>query len=89
MLLNHGAWCPFCTGQLRAFQRAVPKLEEAGIRVVLLSVDDEETVRNLVAENHLEFPVGHGADAVRKVGKRFSRSAVRGTRRRSALENLW
>ena len=63
VLLNRGAWCPFCTGQLRAFQRATPKLEEAGVRVVSLSVDSEETTRELVAEHGIEFPVGHSADA--------------------------
>ncbi len=63
VLVNRGAWCPFCTGQLRAFQRAAAKLDDAGIRVVSLSVDSEETVRGLVAENGLEFPVGHSADA--------------------------
>lgn len=63
VLFNRGAWCPFCTSQLKAFQRALPALEELGTRVVSLSVDNEETTRELVENNKLTFPVGHGADA--------------------------
>jgi peroxiredoxin len=63
VLFNRGAWCPFCTAQLRAFERASATLAEAGIRVVALSVDDKETAAEMAAENKLTFPVGYGADA--------------------------
>ena len=62
VLFYRGSWCPYCNAQLRAFQRAQDKLAEAGIRVVALSVDDEQTTAQLVAKLELGFPVGHSAD---------------------------
>ena len=63
ILFNRGAWCPFCTGQLRAFQRAANKLDALGVSVASVSVDDEATAAGLVSDNNLTFPVGHDADA--------------------------
>jgi peroxiredoxin len=63
VLLLRGAWCPYCNAQLRAFQRAQDRLEELGVRVVALSVDDEATTAKLIADHGLTFPVGHSADA--------------------------
>src|SRR5215471_8306740 len=37
LLFNRGAWCPYCTAQLRAFQRAGNSLTQAGIRVAALT----------------------------------------------------
>jgi peroxiredoxin len=63
VLFFRGAWCPYCNTQLRAFQRAQEKLAELDIATVALSVDDEQTTRELIAKHGLEFPVGHSADA--------------------------
>jgi peroxiredoxin len=63
VLFYRGGWCPYCNAQLRAFQRAAERLAELDIRVVALSVDDEATTRQTIAEHGLEFPVGHDADA--------------------------
>ena len=63
VLFNRGAWCSFCTSQLRAFQRAADKLDALGVSVASVSVDDEATAAGLAAGNHLTFPVGHSADA--------------------------
>lgn len=63
VLVYRGAWCPYCNAQLSAFARAKESLDAAGIRVVAFSVDDEETSAELVATRHLNFPVGHNADA--------------------------
>ena len=60
VLFYRGSWCPYCNAQLRAFQRAFDKL---GVKVVALSVDDEQTTRDLISEHKLTFPVGHSADA--------------------------
>jgi peroxiredoxin len=43
VLFNRGAWCPYCTAELRGFQRAGEALAAAGIRVAALWVDDEQT----------------------------------------------
>jgi peroxiredoxin len=63
MLFNRGAWCPYCTTQLRAFQRAGESLAQAGIKVAALWVDDEQTTAAFTARHGLTFPVGHSADA--------------------------
>ena len=63
VLFYRGAWCPYCNGQLRAFERASQTLADNGIRVVALSVDDKETTAALVDKHKLTFPVGYGADA--------------------------
>ena len=44
-------------------QAAAEALTELGVKVVALSVDDEETSAALVAKHKLRFPVGHSADA--------------------------
>lgn len=63
ILLLRGSWCPYCNGQLRAFQRAQEGLAEVGVRTVAWWVDDEATTKDLVAKHRLTFPVGHSADA--------------------------
>ncbi|WP_030900691.1 peroxiredoxin family protein [Streptomyces sp. NRRL F-5126] len=63
VLFNRGSWCPYCVAQLRAFQRHQARLTGRGIKTISLSVDDEATAKELVAEHHLTFPVGHSADA--------------------------
>jgi peroxiredoxin len=63
ILFNRGAWCPYCNAQLRAFQRHAEELDALDVKVVSLSVDDEDTARGLIAKHGLTFPVGHSADA--------------------------
>ena len=63
VLFYRGAWCPYCNAQLRAFQRATESLADVGAFVVALSVDDEATTKDLVAQHGLTFPVGYSADA--------------------------
>lgn len=63
VLFYRGSWCPFCNAQLRAFQRALPDLANVNTDVLAVSVDDQKTTQALVEKLHLEFPVGHSADA--------------------------
>ena len=63
VLFYRGAWCPYCNAQLSAFQRAQDALGELDVTTVAVSVDDEQTTRELVAKRGLRFPVGHSADA--------------------------
>jgi peroxiredoxin len=62
-LFNRVAWCPYCTAQLRTFQRAGDSLTEAGIRVAALWVDNEKTTAEFTAKHGLTVPLGHSADA--------------------------
>lgn len=68
VLVYRGAWCPFCNAQLAAFGRATDSLEGAGIRVVALSADDEQSGRELIEKRHLSFPVAHSADVEKVAG---------------------
>jgi peroxiredoxin len=63
VLFNRGAWCPYCTAQLRAFQRADESLAQAGVGVAALWVDNEKTTAEFIAKHGLTFPLGHSADA--------------------------
>lgn len=63
VLVYRGSWCPYCNAQLSAFSRASAQLEEAGVAVAALSVDDEASSAALVEKLHLGFPVGHSANA--------------------------
>src|SRR5215470_12777902 len=54
---------PYCTAQLRAFQRAGDSLTQASLRVAALWVDDENTTAQFTAKHGLTFPLGHSADA--------------------------
>jgi peroxiredoxin len=63
ILIYRGSWCPYCNAQLGAFSRALDTLSEVDVKVVALSVDDEDTSAELVAKRKLRFPVGHSADA--------------------------
>src|SRR5215831_4828165 len=56
LLFNRGAWCPYCTAQLRAFQRAGDSLTQAGIRVAALWVDDEKTTAEFTQSAATRMP---------------------------------
>jgi len=62
VLVQRGAWCPFCNAQLAGFQRAQEAFAEEGIEVASISVDDEQAASELVEKRRLGFPVGYGAD---------------------------
>ena len=51
LLFNRGAWCPYCTAQLRAFQRVGESLTQADVRVAALWVDDEKTTADFTARH--------------------------------------
>jgi peroxiredoxin len=57
VLFYRGSWCPYCTAQLRAFQRASDRFTQVGIKVVAA------TTKELVEKHELTFPVAHGVDA--------------------------
>ncbi|BDG04193.1 peroxiredoxin family protein [Anaeromyxobacter oryzae] len=61
VLVNRGAWCPYCVAQLEAFQAGLVKLAQEGIGVISLSTDRRDQASAVVAEHRLEFPVAYGA----------------------------
>jgi len=65
VLMYRGSWCPYCNMQLAAFSRAKAQLDELGIKVVALSVDDKATTEALVEKHRINFPVGYRADTAK------------------------
>ena len=63
VLLYRGSWCPYCNAQLAAFARAREKLDDLGLKVVALSVDNKADATALVEKHSLNFPVGYGVKA--------------------------
>src|SRR5271163_3006343 len=63
VVIYRGAWCPFCNAQLAGYAAEKQALDALGLKVIALSVDDEATSAATIAKNHLQFPVGHSADA--------------------------
>jgi peroxiredoxin len=63
VLFYRGLWCPYCNMQLSVFARAKEKLDELGIRVVAVSVDNRGDAMTLVEKHSLNFPVGYGVNA--------------------------
>lgn len=62
VLIYRGAWCPVCKSQLSGYVEAKSTLEELGIKVVALSVDDEATSAQFAKQIGAAFPIGYGAD---------------------------
>lgn len=52
-----GRWCPFCTLELRAYQRLLPEFRALGAELIALSPqNDQETAFNR-DRDHLHFPM--------------------------------
>ena len=64
-----GEWCPFCNIELRAFQEALPTMQELG--ATLIAISPEKPDHGIVAaeKNNLTFPVL--SDFGNKVARQF------------------
>ncbi len=65
VLIYRGAWCPFCAAQLSDFAAEQTALDNLGVKVAAVSVDDLDTTAQLAAKLKLGFWLGYGADADR------------------------
>ena len=68
VLAYRGSWCLRCNAQLESFQKLLPELTEAGIKIAAFSTDDEDHALEMVKSHSLTFPVGFGVD-MKEVGK--------------------
>jgi peroxiredoxin len=59
VLVNRGAWCPYCAAQLGAFNRALPRLPA----VVALWTEDEATTREFAEKRKINLPIAYGVNA--------------------------
>lgn len=52
-----GEWCPYCNLQLRAYQKALPAIEEWGATLVAVSPQTPDSSLTTVQKKELTFPV--------------------------------
>ena len=52
-----GAWCPYCNIELRAYQQALPRLEELGASLVAVTPETPDVAVDAVEKNELAFEV--------------------------------
>lgn len=73
-----GSWCPFCNLQLRAYQKALPEIEELGTQLVAISPQTPDNSLTIVEKAELAFPVlsDKGNQVARQYGLVFKLSAA-------------
>jgi peroxiredoxin len=57
LVFYRGAWCPYCNLQLRAFQRALPRIRAAGASLVAISPQSLDRMESTAAQEELGFPL--------------------------------
>ena len=80
-----GEWCPYCNLELRAYQRALPQLQELGASLVAISPQTPDHSLSTVEKQQLTFAVLSDVDneVARKFGLVFTiEEAVRAPHRR-------
>ena len=80
-----GAWCPYCNLELRAYQRALPQLQELGASLVAISPQTPDHSLSLVEKQQLTFTIlsDVGNQVAREYGLVFTiDEAVRAAHRR-------
>ncbi len=56
VLFIRGAWCPFCTLTLRAYQAALPAIHDAGADLLAVTPQRADTSCHMVERDLLAFP---------------------------------
>lgn len=64
-----GRWCPYCTLDLRAWQRALPEIRARGARLVAVTPQGEHEIALHRERDRLEFPIV--ADAGNRIARAF------------------
>ncbi len=59
--LYRGEWCPTCQAYFDRVARARGEIAEAGLRIVAISADREESARATRNDHDLWFPIAYGA----------------------------
>lgn len=64
-----GDWCPYCNLELRAYQRILPEIKEAGATLIAISPQTPDSSLSTAEKNDLEFDVL--SDVGSKVAQKF------------------
>jgi peroxiredoxin len=62
IVFYRGGWCPYCSLQLRAWQKRLPDLEARGATLVAISPQAPDGTLSTVEKNALAFPVLSDSD---------------------------
>ena len=55
LVFYRGGWCPYCTRHLSALQHLLPEIKKEGWKLVALSPDRPEKLRETLAEKKLSY----------------------------------
>ena len=71
-----GGWCPYCSLELRAWQKAMPDLARLGARLVAVSSETPDNALDTAEKNDLAFTVlsDSGGKLAHALGIRFALS---------------
>ncbi len=74
LMWYRGSWCPYCNAQLRAMQKQLSAIENAGARLVVLTPELPEKAKETAAASNLSMVALHDKDnqLARKYGVVFS-----------------
>lgn len=69
LIFYRGGWCPYCNLELRAYQRYLPEIRNAGAQLIAISPQTPDASLSTQEKNALAFPVLSDTD--NQVAKAF------------------
>lgn len=69
IIFYRGAWCPYCNLTVRAYQAALPRLQELGTSLIAISPQTPDQSLSMAERNELAFAVL--SDAGNQVARQF------------------
>lgn len=74
VMFYRGGWCPYCNLELRAYQRLLPEIRNAGGQLIAISPQAPDTSLSTAEKNALAYPVlsDVNTDAARGFGILFT-----------------
>lgn len=68
IFLFSASWCKYCPPVMELMVKEYPKMKKKGVEVILMSPDQEESVKKYVEKYRAEFPaIRYAADAVKDI----------------------
>jgi len=73
LIFYRGGWCPYCNLHLSALQKIDPQLRQLGYRIIAVSPDKPEKLRESLTKDHLTYTLlsDHSMKAAREFGIAF------------------
>ncbi len=57
LVFYRGGWCPYCNLELRAYQRLLPQIRDAGVQLMAISSQSPDASLSTQEKNALAYPV--------------------------------